>query len=75
MELPTKLLIGGVGLITVVMLAATDPATLIVLGLLGVLSVILALLAGRAETEAALTLGIDALRNSARFITRTTYHA
>ncbi len=75
MELPTKLLIGGVGLIVVVTLAATNPATLIVLSLLGVLSLILALLAGRAETEAALTMSIDALRHGAQFITCTTYSA
>ncbi len=74
-ELPTKLLMGGTGLIIVVTLAATDPTALIVLGLLGVLSVILALLAGRAETEAALASGIGALRHSMRFITRTVYSA
>ncbi len=73
MELPTKLLIGATGLILVALLAAADPEVLIVLGLLGVLGAILALLIGRADTAAALTVGMDVLRHSMRIITRTVY--
>ncbi len=73
MELPTKLLIGATVLIIVVLIAAINPAILIVLGLLGVLGTILALLGGGAETTAALTTVMKALRQSIRLLTSTFY--
>ncbi len=73
MELPTKLLIGATVLIIVVLIAAINPAILIVLGLLGVLGTILALLGSGAETTAALTTVMKALRQSIRLLTSTFY--
>ncbi len=75
MELPAKLLIGATGFIFVVILAAIDPTILILVGLLGVLGIILALVGGRAETEATLATIMKTLRQSMRLVIRTVYGA